>query len=39
MSQQLVKYDEYAEILSEFTNNLLNIDYFDRKVIRTQVNF
>ncbi len=28
MSQQLIKYDECAEILSEFASNLINLDYF-----------
>lgn len=39
MSQQLIRYDEYAEILNEFTSNLLNLDYFDRKITRTNISF
>jgi hypothetical protein len=39
MSQQLIKYDEYAEILNDFTSGLLNLDYFDRKIARTNISF
>lgn len=28
INQQVLKYDEYAELLSEFTSGLLNLDYF-----------
>lgn len=39
ISHQIEKYDEYGELLSEFTDNLLNLDYFDKKIARTNVVF
>lgn len=39
IGQQIGKYDEYAEQLNMFTDHLLNLDYFDKKIARTNVNF
>jgi hypothetical protein len=37
--QQLTRYDEYAELLSEFTDNLVPLEYFDKKIARTSLSF
>lgn len=35
---QTKKYDQYAELLHLFAENLSNLDYFDKKIKRFNVN-
>lgn len=35
---QTKKYDQYAELLHLFAENLSNLDYFDKKIRRFRVN-
>ena len=39
MKEQLRKYDSYGELLCRFSENLTNLDFFDRKIKRFNVNF
>ena len=39
IGQQIKKFDHYGELLQKFSENLTNLQYFDKKIKRFNVNF